>query len=108
MVWHPPGEGKVLEVREYTLARREPGQIVTGVRVPHLSGKTGSAYVKIRNKASHYALAGAAAVVTLDGDGTCSGIAVGVTGAASKAFRLTDAEKSLKLLHADGSRLLET
>jgi carbon-monoxide dehydrogenase medium subunit len=72
------------------------GQIVTGVRVPRLSGKTGSAYVKVRNKASHYALVGAAVVLTLDGDGTCSNIAIGLTGASSKAFRLSDAEKALK------------
>jgi carbon-monoxide dehydrogenase medium subunit len=81
----------------------EEGQIVTGVRVPRLGGRTGSAYVKIRNKASHYALVGVAAVVTLDADGTCSSIAVGVTGAASKAFRLTDAENSLK-----GTRLADS
>jgi aerobic carbon-monoxide dehydrogenase medium subunit len=73
---------------------------VTGVRVPRSNGKTGSAYIKVRNKASHYALVGAAAVVALDDDGTCSNIAVGLTGAASKAFRLSDVEDALK-----GSRL---
>jgi len=74
----------------------EPGQIVTGVRVSRSNGKTGSAYVKVRNKASHYALVGAAAVVTLADDGTCSNIAVALTGAASKAFRMGDVENALK------------
>jgi carbon-monoxide dehydrogenase medium subunit len=72
------------------------GQLLTGVRVPASNGKTASAYIKVRNKASHYALVGAAAVVTMADDGTCSNIAVALTGAASKAFRLTDAEGKLK------------
>lgn len=73
-----------------------PGQIVTGVRVPNGSGRTGSAYVKVRNKASHYALVGVAAHLRMGDDGTCSNIALGVTGASTHAFRLTDAENKLK------------
>jgi carbon-monoxide dehydrogenase medium subunit len=76
-----------------------PGQIVTGVRVPRSNGRTGSAYIKVRNKASHYALVGAAAVVTLADDGICSDIAVALTGAASKAFRLSGTENKLKGTH---------
>jgi carbon-monoxide dehydrogenase medium subunit len=72
------------------------GQLLTGVRVPKSSGKSASAYIKVRNKASHYALVGAAAVITMADDGTCSNIAIALTGAASKAFRLTDAEGKLK------------
>src|SRR5262249_18586469 len=41
------------------------GQLLTGVRVPTSNGKTASAYIKVRNKASHYALVGAAAVLTM-------------------------------------------
>ncbi|MEO8286638.1 MAG: xanthine dehydrogenase family protein subunit M [Chloroflexota bacterium] len=74
----------------------EPGQIVTGVRVARSSGKSGSAYVKIRNKASHYALVGAAAVLSLDNDSTCNNASIGITGAASKAFRLSAVEDALK------------
>jgi carbon-monoxide dehydrogenase medium subunit len=81
----------------------QPGQIVTGVRVPRSNGNTGSAYVKVRNKASHYALVGAAAVVTLDDGGNCSTLAVALTGAASKAFRLTGVENALKGTRLDDS-----
>jgi aerobic carbon-monoxide dehydrogenase medium subunit len=75
-----------------------PGQVLTGVRVPRKQGqgRMGSAYVKIRNKASHYALVGGAAVVTLDADGTCTAIALGITGAAAKAFRLSSVEEALR------------
>ncbi len=80
----------------------EPGEIITSIRVPRSTGNAGSAYVKVRNKASHYALVGVAAVVSLDGDGTCSDIALGITGAAARPFRLTDAENALK-----GTRLAD-
>jgi carbon-monoxide dehydrogenase medium subunit len=47
----------------------EPGEILTRIHLPGLKGRTGAAYVKLRNKASHYALVGVAAVVTLGDDG---------------------------------------
>jgi carbon-monoxide dehydrogenase medium subunit len=77
-----------------------PGEILTSIRFPVPERRTGGAYIKIRNKASHYALVGAAAVVTLGDDGTCSALAVGVTGAASMPFRATALEEKLR-----GSRL---
>jgi aerobic carbon-monoxide dehydrogenase medium subunit len=74
----------------------EPGEILTGVRVPMLSGRTGSAYVKIRNKASHYALVGAAVVLQMGEDGICSNAAIAITGAAATPFRLERAENALR------------
>jgi carbon-monoxide dehydrogenase medium subunit len=74
----------------------EPGEIVTAIRVPRQSGRSGASYVKVRNKASHYALVGAAAVLGLDDDGTCNNIAVAITGAASKPFRLQELENELR------------
>lgn len=74
----------------------QPGEILTKIRIPKPSGRTGSAYVKVRNKASHYALVGAAVMLGLDGDGTCNSASIGITGAASKAFRAEAAENALK------------
>ncbi|MGA7732281.1 MAG: xanthine dehydrogenase family protein subunit M [Chloroflexia bacterium] len=74
----------------------EPGEIVTAIRVPRHADRTGTAYVKVRNKASHYALVGAAAVVSLGEDGSCSDIVVALTGAAAKPFRLEGVENALK------------
>jgi len=73
----------------------EPGEILTRVWVPALAGRTGTAYVKLRNKASHYALIGVAAVVTLGADGTITRAAIGVTGGAATPFRATTAEAAL-------------
>ncbi len=74
----------------------EPGEILTAVQVPELAGRTGTAYVKIRNKASHYALVGAAVVLQLESDGTCNQMAVAVTGAAARPFRLDRVEEALR------------
>lgn len=80
----------------------EPGQLITGIRVPRMGDRTGGAYVKIRNKASHYALVGGAALLSLDQEGVCSHASIGITGAASRAFRLSEVEDALK-----GTRLEE-
>jgi carbon-monoxide dehydrogenase medium subunit len=73
----------------------EPGQIVTGVRVPRKGERTGSAYVKIRNKASHFAVVGVAAALSVDAGGVCTHASVAVTGAASTPFRLERVESAL-------------
>jgi carbon-monoxide dehydrogenase medium subunit len=74
----------------------EPGEILTAIRIPRSQGRTGTAYVKVRNKASHYALVGAAVVLTLGDDGTCNNASIALTGAASKPFRLDKVEGALK------------
>ena len=73
----------------------EPNEILNEIRIPALAANSGSAYAKFGNKASHYAIVGVAAVVTLDGDGNCSGASIGVTGAGAKAVRAGDAEAAL-------------
>jgi carbon-monoxide dehydrogenase medium subunit len=61
----------------------EPGELITSVRVPTASAGTGTAYVKHKHPASGYAVAGAAAAVTVEG-GACTSarlVVGGVTGA---------------------------
>ena len=58
----------------------EPDEIVTSIDVPALPKGTGAAYEKFANKASHYAVVGVAAIVMVDGSGTCTGARIGVTG----------------------------
>lgn len=73
----------------------EPTEVVTEIRFPLPPPHTGSAYLKLENKASHYAIAGCAAVVTLDTDGTCTSASVVITGAAVKPTRATAVEAAL-------------
>jgi len=73
----------------------QPDEIVTEIRFAIPPPHTGSAYMKLENKASHYAVAGCAAVVTLDTDGTCTSASVVITGASVKAHRASGVESVL-------------
>jgi carbon-monoxide dehydrogenase medium subunit len=73
----------------------EPDEIVTAIRFPIPAAHTGSAYEKLANRASHYAVVGSAAVVTLGGDGTCTSASVAITGAATEITRASAVEAAL-------------
>lgn len=70
-------------------------EVITEIRVPHLPAHSGSAYEKLANRASHYAVAGSAAVVTLSADGTCTAASVVITGASVKPTRASAVEAAL-------------
>jgi len=65
----------------------EPNEILIEIRIP-ATGKS-VAYVKTEQKASGFALAGAAAIVGADG------VRVGITGVAAKAYRAAAVEQLL-------------
>jgi carbon-monoxide dehydrogenase medium subunit len=69
--------------------------VVTEIRLPVLPARSGSAYEKLANRASHYAVAGCAAVVTLGGDNTCVSASVVITGASVKPTRASAVESAL-------------
>ncbi len=81
----------------------QPGEIVTEIRLPVPPAHTGSAYVKLENKASHYAVVGCAAVITLNADGTCSSASIAITGASTRPTRAKAVEAALA-----GKKLDET
>lgn len=70
-------------------------EVVTEIRLPLLPAHSGSAYEKLANRASHYAVAGCAAVVTLNDDNTCASASVVITGASVKPTRASAVESSL-------------
>jgi aerobic carbon-monoxide dehydrogenase medium subunit len=74
----------------------DANEIVREIQVPVASGKTGSAYLKLAQKASGFALCGAAAVVEQDDSGALTNVAIGITGVGSKAFRASKTEAALK------------
>ncbi len=73
----------------------QPGEILTEVRIAPRAANTGSAYLKVPQPASGFAVVGVAALVTLDAKGQCTTARVGITGAATKAFRARDTEAAL-------------
>jgi carbon-monoxide dehydrogenase medium subunit len=80
----------------------EEGEIVTAVEVTKSGAGTGSAYAKLFNPASRYAMVGAAAVVTVSG-GTCTAAGVAVGGLVPSATRAKSVEAALvgKALNAE-------
>jgi carbon-monoxide dehydrogenase medium subunit len=73
----------------------EEGEIITSVDLPALAASTGSAYAKLANPASGYAMVGVAARVTLSG-GAAQNVRVVLTGAADHAMRLSGVESALE------------
>ena len=70
-------------------------ELLVEVRVPALTPGTGSAYMKFAHPASRFAIVGAAAVITVDKQGTCTKAGVGITGAGTKAVRAKGVEAGL-------------
>lgn len=73
-----------------------PGEILSQVRVPVLAPKTGTAYVKLPQPASGFAIVGAAAVVTSGKAGKIESVSIGLTGVGPKAYRADAVEKALR------------
>ena len=72
-----------------------PDEILLEIRLPLPPARTGSAYEKLANKASHYAITGCAAVITLDTDNTCTSASIAITGAAMQTTRASAVEAAL-------------
>jgi carbon-monoxide dehydrogenase medium subunit len=72
-----------------------PGEILTAVRVAETGPHGGSAYVKMHQPASGFALVGIAAHLVLGVRGRVESLAIGVTGVAPKPFRAAGVEKAL-------------
>ena len=72
----------------------ESNEILTEIRIPAQGAGSGAAYAKMANKASHFAIVGVAASVTISG-GSVTAARIGVTGAGSSASRASDSEERL-------------
>jgi aerobic carbon-monoxide dehydrogenase medium subunit len=72
----------------------EPGELVTSVTIPATASETGAAYLKHAHPASRYAVAGVAAVVSVE-DGSCTSARVTVGGVTSPPAHATAAAESL-------------
>lgn len=73
----------------------EPAEILTEIRIPIPSGKSGGAYAKFRHPASGYALMGVAAQLSFGSGNTVDVARVAVTGVSTRATRARVTEASL-------------
>ncbi len=72
----------------------QPGEMVTAVVIKREQPGAGSAYAKMFNPASRYAMLGAGAVLTVEGD-TCREARVAIGGLTPKAMRARSVEQRL-------------
>src|SRR5207249_142481 len=73
----------------------QTGEIVTEIRIPAPAQPKASAYLKVPQSASGFAIVGVAAQLSLD-NGKCKDVSIGVTGLAPKAFRAKSVEDALR------------
>lgn len=73
----------------------EPNEILIGVRFAIPPARAGAAYEKLANKASHYVVAGCAAVISLGGDSTCMAACIAITGASTQISHANMVEAAL-------------
>lgn len=93
----------------------EPTEILTEIRVPVSSRRYGSAYLKMAQQASGFAVVGVAVWLSIDTKGRCEDIGVGVTGLSDKPIRAKTVEERLrgnkltsKLIEESASRVAES
>lgn len=84
-----------------------PTEILTEVRVPVLSGRSGVTYLKVAQKASGFAIVGVAVWLRLDDSGVCQDVGVGVTGLDAKPFRAKAVEQRLRGKRLDSALVKE-
>jgi carbon-monoxide dehydrogenase medium subunit len=71
-------------------------EILTEIRVPANASRTGSAYLKVLQPASGFALTGVAAQVTLGANNVLQRVAVSITGVSNTPFRASATESALQ------------
>jgi carbon-monoxide dehydrogenase medium subunit len=74
----------------------EATEILTEIRVPVSSRRYGSAYIKMAQPASGFAIVGVAVWLRLAQNGRCEDIGVGITGLSEKPFRARTVEERLR------------
>ena len=72
----------------------EPDEILTGIRIPVPDAGAGWSYAKLPNPASHYAIVGIAALISVEG-GKCTSASIGVTGLGATPGRAAGVEAAL-------------
>lgn len=79
----------------YFTTALEPGELVTSVTVPALEAGTGAAYAKHRHPASFLAVAGAAAMVSVE-NGSCTDARLAIGGVTAPPVQASEAAEALR------------
>ena len=80
----------------YLTTDLKTGELLTELRLPGLPPRSGSAFVEFSRREGDYALAGVAAAITLDEDGTIAGARMGLCSVGPTPVRAQHAEALLR------------
>ena len=83
----------------------EHGEILTEIRIPIPSPRSGGAYFKLERKVGDFATVGVAAQVAVDGKGVCRSAGIGLTNVGSTPIKATRAEGFLVGKKVDGPQI---
>jgi carbon-monoxide dehydrogenase medium subunit len=99
VVAHGPDGERVIPIDEFFfglfMTALQPGEILTAIRIPEPTERSGGAYFKLERKVGDYAVAGAAVQLTLDADGKVEQAGIGLTNLGMAPIRAADAEEAL-------------
>src|SRR5215472_13794190 len=74
----------------------QPDEIVTEIRIPLPPPRSGGAYFKLERKVGDFATAAVAAQVTVDSNGTCQQVGIGLTNVGPTPLKARNAEAFLR------------
>jgi len=95
-----PGGVRVIPIDSFFLSifttALEPAEILTEIRIPIPPPRSGGAYFKLERKVGDFATAGVAAQVTVDANGACQTVGIGLTNVGPTPIRARKSEGSLR------------
>ena len=95
----PEGE-RVISINDFFVSlfttALQPNEILTEIRVPIPPARSGGAYQKLERKVGDFATAAVAAQLTLDAQGTCQAVGIGLTNVGATPIKARKAEASLQ------------
>ena len=86
----------------------QPDEILTEIRVPIPPARSGGAYQKLERKVGDFATAAVAVQLTLDGQGSCQKVGIGLTNVGATPVKARKAEASLQGKRIDDATIAQT
>jgi len=106
----PKGE-RVIPVEDFFLSlfstALQHDEILTEIRIPIPPPRSGGAYPKLERKVGDFATAAIAAQLTLDGNGVCQKVGIGLTNVGPTPIKARKAEDFLRGKKLDGSAIAQ-
>lgn len=100
---------RVIPVEEFFLSlfttALQPEEIVTEIRIPLPPRRSGGAYFKLERKVGDFATAAVAAQLTIDGNGVCQKVGIGLTNVGPTPLKARSAEDFLRGKRPDEANL---